>query len=156
MFSVLLYNISLPTNKINKISEYFGADGGLWRSGFFSVFCFFACQVESLLMPLKRNFTHYIEIHTASSLFYSLTHPQKKKKKKRLLKKNLFILSILCFWISNISVAVIPKTQIWEQYYTENLYSSNGSRLLQTQFFIHIFGHFISFWAQSVLILSVL
>lgn len=121
---------------------------------FFSVFCFFACQVASWLMPLKPNFTHYMEIHSASSLFYSILNtPSQQKKKIKLLKNNFFISSILCFWISNISVGVIPKTGIWEQYYTENLYSSNGSRLLQTQLFIYIFVHFISFWAQPVLIL---
>lgn len=119
---------------------------------FFSVFCFFVCHVASLLMPLKPNFTHYMEMHSASSLFYSLTHPPSKKKIK-LLKNNFFISSILCFWISNISVGIIPKTGIWEQYYMENLYRSNESRLLQTQLFIHIFGPFISFWAQLVWIL---
>lgn len=48
---------------------------------FFSVFCFFACQEASLLTPLKPNFTHYMEIHSASSLFYSLTYPLNKKNK---------------------------------------------------------------------------
>lgn len=75
MFTVLLCSTYLPTDKISKISDYSGTGEGLWRP-FFPVFCFFACQVASLLMPLKTNSTQYIEMHSA---LYSINTPSQQK-----------------------------------------------------------------------------
>lgn len=94
LFSVLLYIICLPKKKKIKflnISEPPYRWKDLKACSFFSVFCFFACQVASLLMPLKPNFTHYMEIHSASSPFYSVFNTPSQQQKKKVIEKYFFL-----------------------------------------------------------------